>query len=50
VNERIRGGRLTHGATQIIRAGDYADPSLAKLAVDAVELWRRPEWEGTYHE
>lgn len=35
---------------QIIRAGDYADSDLARLAVDAVDIWRRPEWEGTYHE
>lgn len=35
---------------KIIRAGDYADPHLAKLAVDAVEHWRKPEWKGCYHE
>lgn len=35
---------------QIIRAGDYADPHLAQLSVDAVDLWRKKEWEGTYHE
>lgn len=35
---------------KIIRAGDYADPHLARLAVDAVEHWRQPEWEGCYHE
>lgn len=36
--------------TQIIRAGDYADPALAALSVDAVKFWTLPEWEGTYHE
>ena len=35
---------------QIIRAGDYADPGLAELGVEAVEMWRKPEWEGTFHE
>lgn len=35
---------------QIIRAGDYADPQLAKLAIEAVEQWKLPEWQGTYHE
>lgn len=35
---------------QIIRAGDYADPQLAKLAIEAVQMWKLPEWEGTYHE
>lgn len=35
---------------KIVRAGDYADPHLAKLSVDAVEHWRQPEWQGCYHE
>ena len=35
---------------KIIRAGDYADPALARMAIEAVDLWRLPEWEGTYHE
>ncbi|KAL7421967.1 hypothetical protein Q5752_003739 [Cryptotrichosporon argae] len=35
---------------KIIRAGDYADPLFAQLCFDAVELWRKPEWQGTYHE
>ncbi|KAL1411679.1 hypothetical protein Q8F55_002644 [Vanrija albida] len=30
--------------------GDYADPILAKLSVEAIEWWRKPEWEGVYHE
>ncbi|KGB78737.1 sarcosine oxidase [Cryptococcus deuterogattii R265] len=35
---------------KIIRAGDYKDPLISRLAVDAVSHWRKPEWEGTYHE
>lgn len=35
---------------KIIRWGDYADPSIAALNVDAVNEWRKPVWEGTYHE
>ncbi|KAJ9121575.1 hypothetical protein QFC22_002194 [Naganishia vaughanmartiniae] len=35
---------------KIIRSGDYADPTIAALNVDAVNEWRKPEWEGTYHE
>ncbi|BEJ16306.1 hypothetical protein CspHIS471_0509110 [Cutaneotrichosporon sp. HIS471] len=35
---------------KIIRAGDYADPELSALSVEAVEMWKRPEWEGCYHE
>lgn len=35
---------------KIVRAGDYADPHLAELSVDAVEHWKKPEWEGCYHE
>ncbi|OCF32932.1 sarcosine oxidase [Kwoniella heveanensis BCC8398] len=35
---------------KIVRAGDYADPALAKLCLDAIDLWRLPEWKGTYHE
>jgi sarcosine oxidase/L-pipecolate oxidase len=35
---------------KIIRAGDYADPALARMAIEAVDHWRKPEWEGTYHE
>ncbi|WWD17111.1 hypothetical protein CI109_101548 [Kwoniella shandongensis] len=35
---------------KIIRSADYADPALAGLALNAVEHWRLPEWEGTYHE
>jgi hypothetical protein len=35
---------------KIIRSGDYADPTIAALNVDAVSEWRKPEWEGTYHE
>jgi hypothetical protein len=35
---------------KVIRSGDYADPAIAALNVDAVNEWRRPEWEGTYHE
>jgi hypothetical protein len=42
--------RLRVDLNKIIRAGDYADPALAKMAIEAVEHWRRPEWEGTYHE
>ena len=35
---------------QIIRAGDYVDPALSQLGLEAVEMWRQPEWEGTFHE
>jgi hypothetical protein len=35
---------------KVIRSGDYADPAIAALNVDAVNEWRKPEWEGTYHE
>ncbi|WVR06914.1 hypothetical protein IAU60_003950 [Kwoniella sp. DSM 27419] len=35
---------------KIIRSADYADPHLASLALEAVHEWRKPEWEGTYHE
>ncbi|ORY32889.1 FAD dependent oxidoreductase [Naematelia encephala] len=35
---------------KIVRAGDYADPAYAQLAIDAVELWKKPEWDGCYHE
>ena len=43
-------GDLRADINKIIRAGDYADPALAKMAIEAVDLWRLPEWEGTYHE
>ncbi|WWC89147.1 uncharacterized protein L201_004065 [Kwoniella dendrophila CBS 6074] len=35
---------------KIIRSSDYADPNLASLALEAVDFWRKPEWENTYHE
>ncbi|KAK4683440.1 hypothetical protein P7C73_g6825, partial [Tremellales sp. Uapishka_1] len=35
---------------KIIRASDYADPALASLALEAVHLWRKPEWDNTLHE
>ncbi|ORX35725.1 FAD dependent oxidoreductase [Kockovaella imperatae] len=35
---------------KIIRAGDYIDPATSELALEAVEMWKQPEWEGTYHE
>ncbi|KAK8864583.1 hypothetical protein IAR55_001833 [Kwoniella newhampshirensis] len=35
---------------KIVRSADYADPALAGLALDAVSHWKKPEWEGTYHE
>ncbi|OCF61004.1 sarcosine oxidase [Kwoniella mangroviensis CBS 10435] len=36
---------------KIVRTADYADASYAELGLDAVEnFWRKPEWEGTYHE
>lgn len=41
---------LTPDINKIVRGGDYADPHLAQLSVDAVKMWQRPEWEGCYHE
>ncbi|WVQ81747.1 hypothetical protein IAT38_003872 [Cryptococcus sp. DSM 104549] len=35
---------------KIVRATDYADIELARLALDAVDHWKKPEWEGCYHE
>lgn len=35
---------------QIIRAGDYATGLISKLSVEAVEHWRLPEWQNTFHE
>jgi hypothetical protein len=35
---------------KIIRAGDYADPELARLSVEAVQEWKKDIWEGCYHE
>jgi sarcosine oxidase/L-pipecolate oxidase len=37
-------------SAQIVRAGDYSDKGYAELAYEAVEAWRKPEWEGVYHE
>jgi hypothetical protein len=50
--DRARGWRVGGWAdgVEIIRSADYADPDLAHLALESVELWRKPEWEGTYHE
>ncbi|EIW70496.1 hypothetical protein TREMEDRAFT_60999 [Tremella mesenterica DSM 1558] len=35
---------------KIIRAGDYADPHLASLSLEAIGAWRQPEWENTFHQ
>jgi sarcosine oxidase/L-pipecolate oxidase len=48
--KRRRKKGLIVDINKIIRAGDYADPALARMAIEAVDLWRLPEWEGTYHE
>lgn len=48
--QRPRLAQMDTADVQIIRAGDYADPYLAKLGIDAVDMWRESEWEGTYHE
>lgn len=33
---------------KILRNGDYADPDLALLNSEAIEMWGRPEWQGTF--
>ncbi|CED83657.1 FAD-dependent oxidoreductase [Phaffia rhodozyma] len=35
---------------KIIRAGDYADMEFSRLSVEAIDEWKKPEWEGCYHE
>ncbi|ODO06225.1 sarcosine oxidase [Cryptococcus wingfieldii CBS 7118] len=35
---------------KIIRASDYEDRAYARFALDAIDFWRKPEWEGCYHE
>lgn len=45
-----RAPQLTPDINKIIRGGDYADPHLSQLSVDAVKMWQNPEWDGCYHE
>nr|ODO01206.1 sarcosine oxidase [Cryptococcus depauperatus CBS 7855] len=35
---------------KVLRLSDYIDPLYSALALDARTFWRKPEWEGTYHE
>jgi len=35
--------------TKVIRA-DYADPIYAKIAGEAIELWKTELYRGTYHQ
>lgn len=35
---------------KILRNGDYADPDMAVLNGEAIEMWERPEWKGTFRQ
>ena len=41
---------LTTDINRVVRVGDYMDADLARLSFEACELWKRPEWEGTFHQ
>ncbi|EJT96749.1 FAD dependent oxidoreductase [Dacryopinax primogenitus] len=53
VLERAPAGLAVDAAStdinKIVRS-DYSDMFYARLAKEAIEEWRKPEWKGTYHE